>query len=356
MSFIYRDFLSPSRWRWNSASKLYHRFDGIWDKEIVDGIEVYSSRLYYWTSSTGLRSDLKFKRFINALGVEYEQLQNQKYKGVNIIGANISGSVISASWMDLSVIGTLTNWKYYTLANVPSAYINNFAKNSDGTLVVDIYGYVRLPTIARSLTAKIQTVTSTYVHSYAYPYPSYEFPMVGNDEICSYDSYMLSNTRRCVNSTVGFSYGLIMNIVGNTFGYSGDNFVGKFTFLDTQFKAWFTISGGYTVLNVSANEVVISNTLKIGYNGSDPSLKTFTYPFNGTNIIFTIADIGFYDSDYIWYDNPQITVTINNDSGTTYTGSSRISALKDLQAYSNLLTDSLVFKYAWYGVPSVVLG
>lgn len=81
MSFIYRDFLTPSRLKWNTASSLYHRFNRVWGKETIDGIQVYNSRMNYWGGH--LRSDKPFKRFINALGVEYATLQNAKYEGVD---------------------------------------------------------------------------------------------------------------------------------------------------------------------------------------------------------------------------------------------------------------------------------
>ena len=81
MSFIYRDFYTPSLFKWNRASALYHKFDKVWGKSIIDGIEVYDSRLYYWNRS--VRSDVPFKRFINALGIEYSTLQNASYKGVS---------------------------------------------------------------------------------------------------------------------------------------------------------------------------------------------------------------------------------------------------------------------------------
>ena len=73
--------LTPSRWRWNSYSRLYHRFDNVWGKETIDGIEVYSPIMYYWAGS--LRSDKKFKLFINAIGIEYETLRTAKYEGVD---------------------------------------------------------------------------------------------------------------------------------------------------------------------------------------------------------------------------------------------------------------------------------
>ena len=78
--FIYRDFITPSRMQWNASSRLYQRFDRVWGKTTIDGIEVYNQKLVYWSGS--VRSDVPFKRLLNALGVQYETLKNQKYEGV----------------------------------------------------------------------------------------------------------------------------------------------------------------------------------------------------------------------------------------------------------------------------------
>lgn len=65
--------------------------------------------------------------------------------GTRIEGASIIGAVIKSSWIDYSNTGVLTNWQYFTPTTVPSQYVGNFAKNTNGTLIVDSLGYVRLP-------------------------------------------------------------------------------------------------------------------------------------------------------------------------------------------------------------------
>lgn len=80
MSFIYRDFLTPARFEWNKASALYNRFTKVWGRSTINGIDVYDSNLVYWNGV--VRSDTPFKRFINALGIEYAQLTEANYKGV----------------------------------------------------------------------------------------------------------------------------------------------------------------------------------------------------------------------------------------------------------------------------------
>lgn len=95
MSFIYRDFLIPSRFEWNRASALYHKFNRVWGKSTINGVEVYDEKLVYWSGS--VRSDTPFKRFINALGVEYTQLQNSSYDGVDNVYFKLEPSKYSYS-------------------------------------------------------------------------------------------------------------------------------------------------------------------------------------------------------------------------------------------------------------------
>lgn len=65
---------------WNMSSALYHKFDRVWGRSTIDGIQVYDPILIYWDGT--VRSDVPFKRFINALGVEYNTLTSASYKGV----------------------------------------------------------------------------------------------------------------------------------------------------------------------------------------------------------------------------------------------------------------------------------
>lgn len=81
MSFIYRDFLTPARFEWNRASSLYHKFNKVWGKSTIDGIQVYDNKLIYWNNT--LKADIPFKRFINALGIEYAALESTNYEGID---------------------------------------------------------------------------------------------------------------------------------------------------------------------------------------------------------------------------------------------------------------------------------
>jgi hypothetical protein len=102
MSFIYRDFLVPARFQWTQNWRLFRRFDAVWGKEWDGDVQVYSPILYYWAGS--LRSDTPFKKFINALGVEYAQLQNARYEGVDNVYFKLTPSKYSYTAPEKSAI------------------------------------------------------------------------------------------------------------------------------------------------------------------------------------------------------------------------------------------------------------
>lgn len=115
-----------------------------------------------------------------------------------INGVNITGAVIKASWIDYSSTGHLTNWTYFTPATMPTQYAANFAHNStDGSLLVDSNGYVRLPKVSKVI-----------VDAYLYKVGSFAdvpnlgtFTYSGHDlNIRSYDSYSTTSTNRLLNS------------------------------------------------------------------------------------------------------------------------------------------------------------
>lgn len=107
MSFIYRDFLTPSRFSWNKCSALYHKFNKVWGRETIDGVEVYSSKLIYWSGS--VRSDTAFKRFINSIGVEYSALTNAEYEGVDNVYFELQPSKYSYESKEKTAIASDLN-------------------------------------------------------------------------------------------------------------------------------------------------------------------------------------------------------------------------------------------------------
>lgn len=72
MSFIYRDILGPSRSLYNYNSAFYQKFNRLWGKKTIDGIEVYDTSIIFYTGT--FRSDITFTRFLSALGMSYEKL------------------------------------------------------------------------------------------------------------------------------------------------------------------------------------------------------------------------------------------------------------------------------------------
>ena len=113
-------------------------------------------------------------------------IAGSKITGSSIYGAYIEGAIIKASFIDLTSTATLTNWQLYTPLNYPSGYDNNFAKNKDGTLLVDSQGYVRL-----------MGNTNITIPARVSPTP-YEFGLY------SFNSYRNNNINRCITENITF--------------------------------------------------------------------------------------------------------------------------------------------------------
>ena len=115
-----------------------------------------------------------------------------------INGVNITGAVIKASWIDYSSTGHLTNWAYFTPATMPTQYAANFAHNStNGSLLVDSNGYVRLPKVSKVIVDAYLYKVGTFVDNYKYGSFTYD----GHDlNVRSYDSYSTSSTNLLLNA------------------------------------------------------------------------------------------------------------------------------------------------------------
>lgn len=128
---------------------------------------------------------------IAAGAITADKVSADVFSGQTIIGGNIYGTriesaiilgaVIKSSWIDYSNTGVLTNWQHFTPATVPSQYVGNFAKNTNGSLVVDSLGYVRLPgsNVVRT-EAHTQTIPSSNsslaaLTPFAIPLRSYDY-------------------------------------------------------------------------------------------------------------------------------------------------------------------------------------
>lgn len=102
MSTITRDYLSPARARQAGASATYEMFKKAWGTTTVNGVEVFNARMYYYTGA--VRSDVRFKRFINKIGIQYEQLRTQNYDGLDNAYFYLNSSKYSYTPMDKPAI------------------------------------------------------------------------------------------------------------------------------------------------------------------------------------------------------------------------------------------------------------
>lgn len=140
---------------------------------------------------------------INTTGLVAENISantiyGKKITGGSMYGTYIEGAIIKASFIDLSSTATLTNWQKYTPATYPSAYDANFAKNNNGTLLVDSQGYVRLMGNTQLASGGISH-TNNYVPNSNYTpaasIPEYEISIHG------YDDYTKYTINRMIKST-----------------------------------------------------------------------------------------------------------------------------------------------------------
>jgi hypothetical protein len=130
---------------------------------------------------------------IDANAVSGKTISGGIITGTKLYGTQIEGAIIKASYIDLSSTATLTNWQQYTPANYPSAYDANFAKNNNGTLLVDSQGYVRLMGNTRIV---VPLLSSTQANNAPYEFGLYP-----------YNSYKSNNINRCITKdiTIGIS-------------------------------------------------------------------------------------------------------------------------------------------------------
>lgn len=133
-----------------------------------------------------------------AENISADTIHGKKITGGSMYGTYIEGAIIKASFIDLSSTATLTNWQKYTPATYPSEYDANFAKNNDGTLLVDSLGYVRLMGNTQLVSGGI-SYTNNYVPNSNYApaasIPAYEISIHG------YDDYTTYTINRMIKST-----------------------------------------------------------------------------------------------------------------------------------------------------------
>ena len=187
---------------------------------------------------------------INTTGLIAENISADTIAGKTIAGGRmygtyIEGAIIKASFIDLSSTATLTNWQQYTPATYPSSYDANFAKNNNGTLLVDSQGYVRLMgnTKLRS-NSLYYNVTKDYgTYSYSnwvmdlYSYDNYKVytisrPIVSNPTL-SMVGIATGASTQIIYVNAGTTYNNNVSISGNiqifnkTYIFSGSASVGS---------------------------------------------------------------------------------------------------------------------------------
>lgn len=141
---------------------------------------------------------------ISANAITGKTITGGVINGTSINGVNITGAVIKSSWIDYTTSGALTNWAAATDITNPSStyysYRNNFAKNNDGSFVVDSNGYYRLPT-----TSKPSTVYKSANGSASGTYGSSAISLGAlYSDLYSYRSYTISTVNRVIKQSPSF--------------------------------------------------------------------------------------------------------------------------------------------------------
>lgn len=132
-------------------------------------------------------------------------------EGATILGANIVGSVIKSSWLDFNDTGFLTDWQYFTSATVPPAYVNNFAKDVNGQIVVDSSGYVRLPTTGSIGDVKaLRSTVYSRGHEEGPNGETVTIPAISTTAV-AYDDYTTSSTFRFLKESSKISGGVLID-------------------------------------------------------------------------------------------------------------------------------------------------
>ena len=187
-------------------------------------------------------------------------ISGKKITGGSMYGTYIEGAIIKASFIDLSSTATLTNWQQYTPATYPSAYDANFAKNTNGTLLVDSQGYVRLMGNTQLVSGGISH-TNNYVPNSNYTpsasIPAYEISIHG------YNDYKTYTINRMIKSahTMSLSANQVFNfasvagkVPGTGSGYCSGSFYVNSDYYEiyiyqSMYKGGYSSPSGYIKKN-----------------------------------------------------------------------------------------------------------
>ena len=202
---------------------------------------------------------------INTTGLVAENISantiyGKKITGGSMYGTYIEGAVIKASFIDLSGTATLTNWQKYTPATYPSAYDANFAKNNNGTLLVDSQGYVRLMGNTQLVSGGISH-TNNYVPNSNYTpaasIPAYEISIHGYDDYTKYTINRMINSTHTMSLSANqvFNFASVAGIVpGTGNGYCSGSFYVNSDYYEIYIyqsmnKSIYSSSSGYIKKN-----------------------------------------------------------------------------------------------------------
>ena len=76
MAFIERNALVPSVMKLNGMHSIHNRMRKVWPRETIDGIEVYSDKLYFYRNKRWIRTKA-LERFLKSLGIDLEEFYTQ---------------------------------------------------------------------------------------------------------------------------------------------------------------------------------------------------------------------------------------------------------------------------------------
>lgn len=152
---------------------------------------------------------------LSATAISGKLITGSEISGGTISGVNILGSIIKASFIDMSSSLLLSNWKYYTLSTIPSAYEANFAHQNvavNGStisqLLVDTEGYVRLPAQSGFLTTAVSGTRYGNFYTWGAGPANVPVSFTANKifDLYPYDSYTVNTLNRVPYTSANISH------------------------------------------------------------------------------------------------------------------------------------------------------
>lgn len=240
---------------------------------------------------------------IDANAVSGKTISGGIITGTKLYGTQIEGAIIKASYIDLSSTATLTNWQQYTPATYPSSYDANFAKNNNGTLLVDSQGYVRLMGNTRIVLGANSQASRYMSNDNSIPsasLASYEL------NLHSYDDYKYSSINRCINKDFILSIpsSQVINFCTSlTFsGYNSTQYSNARFYINTDYyelyASWAqgsTVDQGAGTAWIKKNSVTINSTSWGSYGNS-----TVTHIVYFGNLPITLSSGGNSNSTLVY--------------------------------------------------------